>query len=304
MAEGFVSRLKASLTKTRQRFLSQLEDIVVFHKKISPEFYDELEEILIASDVGYKTTSLLLDKLKERVKEEKTDETNEVKEYLREIIEEILSIPSPDIIHEGIPMALLVVGVNGVGKTTSIAKLAEYYRSKDKSCLLVAGDTFRAAAIEQLSVWSKRLGVDLIHHQEGADPGAVAFDGITAANARQVDVVMFDTAGRLHTKVNLMSELKKVHRVITQNLGERKLVNILVLDATTGQNALSQARTFDEAIGIDGIILTKLDGTAKGGIVLAIAVEFGFPILWLGVGENSEDLRLFDPGEFVKALFD
>ena len=303
MTDGFVSRLKASLTKTRQRFLAPLEEAMLFHKKISPEFYEELEEILIASDVGYKTTSLLLDKLKEKVKTEKTDQINEIKGYLREIMTALLSVLSPPDLDTDLPLALLVVGVNGVGKTTSIAKLAEYYKGKDKSCLLVAGDTFRAAAIDQLRVWGQRLGIDLIHHQEGADPGAVAFDGISAANARKVDVAIFDTAGRLHTKVNLMTELKKVHRVVSQNLGERRLINLLVLDATTGQNALSQARAFHEAVGIDGIILTKLDGTAKGGIVLAIAAELGLPIVWLGIGEQSEDLRRFDPDEFVKALF-
>ncbi|HBT16263.1 MAG TPA: signal recognition particle-docking protein FtsY [Firmicutes bacterium] len=303
MTDGFVSRLKASLTKTRQRFLAPLEEAMLFHKKISPEFYEELEEILIASDVGYKTTSLLLDKLKEKVKTEKTDQINEIKGYLREIMTALLSVLSPPDLDTDLPLALLVVGVNGVGKTTSIAKLAEYYKGKDKSCLLVAGDTFRAAAIDQLRVWGQRLGIDLIHHQEGADPGAVAFDGISAANARKVDVAIFDTAGRLHTKVNLMTELEKVHRVVSQNLGERRLLNLLVLDATTGQNALSQARAFHEAVGIDGIILTKLDGTAKGGIVLAIAAELGLPIVWLGIGEQSEDLRRFDPDEFVKALF-
>ena len=303
MTDGFVSRLKASLTKTRQRFLAPLEEAMLFHKKISPEFYEELEEILIASDVGYKTTSLLLDKLKEKVKTEKTDQINEIKGYLREIMTALLSVLSPPDLDTDLPLALLVVGVNGVGKTTSIAKLAEYYKGKDKSCLLVAGDTFRAAAIDQLRVWGQRLGIDLIHHQEGADPGAVAFDGISAANARKVDVAIFDTAGRLHTKGNLMTELKKVHRVVSQNLGERRLLNLLVLDATTGQNALSQARAFHEAVGIDGIILTKLDGTAKGGIVLAIAAELGLPIVWLGIGEQSEDLRRFDPDEFVKALF-
>ncbi len=303
MTDGFVSRLKASLTKTRQRFLAPLEEAMLFHKKISPEFYEELEEILIASDVGYKTTSLLLDKLKEKVKTEKTDQINEIKGYLREIMTALLSVLSPPDLDTDLPLALLVVGVNGVGKTTSIAKLAEYYKGKDKSCLLVAGDIFRAAAIDQLRVWGQRLGIDLIHHQEGADPGAVAFDGISAANARKVDVAIFDTAGRLHTKVNLMTELEKVHRVVSQNLGERRLLNLLVLDATTGQNALSQARAFHEAVGIDGIILTKLDGTAKGGIVLAIAAELGLPIVWLGIGEQSEDLRRFDPDEFVKALF-
>lgn len=302
MTNGLVSRLKASLNKTRQKILAPLEEAVYFHKKIGPEFYEELEEILITSDVGYKTTMLLMEKLKVKVKAEKIEDTAAIQGYLQTIITELLALAPPPLIEEETPLALLVVGVNGVGKTTSIAKLAEHYTTKGKSCLLVAGDTFRAAAIDQLAIWAERIGVGLISHQEGADPGAVAFDGINAANARGLDLAIFDTAGRLHTKVNLMSELKKVHRVITQNLGPRKLVNLLVLDATTGQNALEQARVFHEAVGVDGIILTKLDGTAKGGIVLAIVAELGLPLLWLGLGEQAGDLRPFVPEEFVAAL--
>lgn len=302
MAEGLVARLKASLNKTRQKLLAPLEDAVQFHKKISPEFYEELEEILLTSDVGYTTTMLLLEKLKAKVKEEKAEETAAVREYLREIITEVLTAAAPPGLDGDEPLALLVVGVNGVGKTTSIAKLTGYYREQGKSCLLVAGDTFRAAAIEQLAIWAERTGAGFVSHQAGADPAAVAFDGISAANARKVDVVIFDTAGRLHTKVNLMTELKKVHRVITEHLGGRRLVNLLVLDATTGQNALAQVRVFHEAVGVDGIILTKLDGTAKGGIVLPIVAEFGLPILWLGIGEQAGDLRRFVPQEFAAAL--
>ncbi len=303
MAGGFVSRLKTSLSKTRQKLLAPLEEAVLFHKKISPEFYEELEEILIMADVGYPTTALLLERLKERVKQEKVDQTGKVKAYLREIMIDLLTVPVPTGLEAEEPLALLVVGVNGVGKTTSIAKLTEYYKQQGKSCLLVAGDTFRAAAIDQLAIWSERLGVTLIRHQAGADPGAVAFDGITAANARKIDVAIFDTAGRLHTKVNLMSELQKIKRVVNQNSGGRKLLTLLVLDATTGQNALSQVRTFHEAVGVDGIILTKLDGTARGGVVLAITAELGLPLLWLGVGEKVDDLKRFDPEEFVTSLF-
>ena len=303
MAEGFVSRLKASLNKTRQKLLAPLEEAVLSHKKINPEFYEELEEILIMADVGYPTTVLLLERLKEQVKQEKVDETEKVKAYLREIMIDLLTVPAPAGLEAKDPLGLLVVGVNGVGKTTSIAKLTEYYKQKGKSCLLVAGDTFRAAAIDQLAIWSERLGVTLVRHQEGSDPGAVAFDGITAANARKTDVVIFDTAGRLHTKVNLMAELQKIQRVVNQNSGGRKLLTLLVLDATTGQNALSQVRTFHEAVGVDGIILTKLDGTARGGMVLAITAELGLPLLWLGVGEQVEDLKRFDPEEFVTLLF-
>ncbi|HHW11675.1 MAG TPA: signal recognition particle-docking protein FtsY [Firmicutes bacterium] len=302
MADSLVARLKASLNKTRQKLLGPLEEAVQFHKRISPEFYEELEEILITSDVGMKTTILLMEKLKAKVKAERVDDTEAVLGYLHTIITELLSVPPPAVLDSDSPLAILVAGVNGVGKTTSIAKLTAHYKEKGKSCLLVAGDTFRAAAIDQLAIWAKRTGADLVSHQAGADPGAVAFDGISAANARKTDVVIFDTAGRLHTKVNLMSELQKVHRVVTQNLGPRQLVKFLVLDATTGQNALEQARVFHEAIGIDGIILTKLDGTAKGGIVLAIVVELGLPIVWLGIGEKAEDLRRFDAAEFATAL--
>lgn len=302
MADGLVARLKASLDKTRRKFLAPLEEAVHFHKKISPEFYEELEEILITSDVGYSTTMLLMEKLKAKVKEERAEETTVVQGYLHGIISEILSVAPPPALDGDEPLALLVVGVNGVGKTTSIAKLTQHYSAQGKSCLLVAGDTFRAAAIDQLAIWAERTGVSLVSHQAGADPAAVAFDGISAANARKVDVAIFDTAGRLHTKVNLMTELKKVHRVITQHLGPRKLVNLLVLDATTGQNALAQARVFHEAIGVDGIILTKIDGTAKGGIVLPIVAELGLPIIWLGIGEQAGDLRRFDPQEFANAL--
>jgi len=302
MADSLVARLKASLNKTRRKLLAPLEEAVQFHKKISPEFYEELEEILITSDVGIKTTMLLMEKLKEKVKAERADDTAAVLDYLHTIITELLSVAPPAYLETDLPLACLVVGVNGVGKTTSIAKLTAQFRAKGRSCLLVAGDTFRAAAIDQLAIWAERTGADFVSHQEGADPGAVAFDGISAANARKTDVVIFDTAGRLHTKVNLMSELQKVHRVVTQNLGSRKLVNLLVLDATTGQNALEQARVFHEAIGIDGIILTKLDGTAKGGIVLAIVVELGLPIVWLGIGEQADDLRRFDAAAFASAL--
>ena len=302
MTESLVARLKASLNKTRRKLLAPLEEAVQFHKKLSPEFYEELEEILVTADVGMKTTTLLLEKLKAKVKAERVDDTEAVRDYLHTIITELLSEAPPPVLETDAPLAFLVVGVNGVGKTTSIAKLTAYYQKQGRSCLLVAGDTFRAAAIDQLAIWAERTGADFVSHQAGADPGAVAFDGISAANARRTDVAIFDTAGRLHTKVNLMSELQKVHRVVRQNLGPRKLVNRLVLDATTGQNALEQARVFHEAIGIDGIILTKLDGTAKGGIVLAIVAELGLPIVWLGIGEQLDDLRRFDAAEFATAL--
>lgn len=302
MGAGIFSRLKAGLAKTKERFIGSLEDVLSFHQQISPELYEELEEVLVSADVGIDTATLLIEKLQERVKKEKPQSTAGIMEYLKEIISELLSVPPPAALKEA-PLAILVIGVNGVGKTTSIAKLADFYQEEGKSCLLVAGDTFRAGAIDQLKVWGERLQIDVIHHQEGADPGAVVYDGMAAANARHTDVVIIDTAGRLHTKANLMSELKKVHRIVSQNLGGRNLVNLLVLDATTGQNALAQAKTFQEAVGVDGIILTKLDGTAKGGITLAISAQLGLPLVWVGVGEQLGDLRPFVAEEFVEALF-
>jgi len=298
-----LTKLKAGLAKTRQRFINQVEDVLSRHPRINPELFDDLEEILIAADVGLETSGRILESLREKVKKNRTDRPEKIREYLKEIIIEILSLPAPPALDK-MPLAILVVGVNGVGKTTSIAKLTEYYKSKGHSCLLVAADTFRAAAVEQLVIWSKRLGVDIVGNREGADPGAVVFDGMAAGNARHTDVVIIDTAGRLHTKVNLMSELKKVHRVCNRNLGGRSLVNLLVLDATTGQNALNQARTFQETVGVDGIILAKLDGTARGGIALAVADRLRLPVVWVGVGEQPQDLRFFASREFVEALFD
>ncbi len=297
-----LAKLKTSLAKTRQRLIHRVEDVLSRHRQINPELYDELEEILITADVGLETSGRILELLKEKVKENRTDRPEKIREFLKEIVLEILSLPAPPALDK-MPLAILVIGVNGVGKTTSIAKLCEYYKLKGHSCLLVAADTFRAAAVEQLTVWSRRLGVEIVGSREGADPGAVVYDGLAAANARQIDVVIIDTAGRLHTKVNLMAELKKVHRVCRQNLGGRSLLNLLVLDATTGQNALNQARTFQEAVGVDGIFLTKLDGTAKGGMALAVADRLGLPVVWVGVGEGPRDLRFFEPRDFAEALF-
>jgi fused signal recognition particle receptor len=262
-----------------------------------------LEEILITADVGLETSGRILEELKAKVKEGREEKPEKIREYLKEILMNLLSLPVPPAVDRP-PLAILVVGVNGVGKTTSIAKLAAYYKAKGCSCLLVAADTFRAAAGEQLAVWSQRLGVEIVRGGEGADPGAVVFDGLAAANARRTDVVIIDTAGRLHTKANLMAELEKVYRVCTRNLGERNLLTLLVLDAGTGQNGLNQARIFQEAVGVDGIILAKLDGTARGGIVLAVADQLRLPVVWVGTGEQPGDLRLFDAREFVAALFD
>lgn len=298
-----LAKLKDSLARTRQRLVHQLEEALSLHSRINPELYEDLEEVLISADVGLETSGRVLAELKAKVKEDGAERPEQIREYLKEILVDLLSIPPPSAIEKP-PLAILVVGVNGVGKTTSIAKLAAYYQTKGWSCLLVAGDTFRAAAGEQLEVWSKRLGLEIVRSREGADPGAVVFDGLTAANARQTDVVIIDTAGRLHTKANLMSELAKVYRVCTRNQGDRSLLNLLVLDAGTGQNGLNQARIFQEAVGVDGIILAKLDGTARGGIVLAVADRLHLPVIWVGTGEQPEDLRLFDASEYVAALFD
>ena len=298
-----LAKLKNSLARTRQRLVHQLEEALSLHSRISPELYDELEEILITTDVGLETSGRVLEELKARVKESREERPEMVREFLKEILVDLLSLPVPPAIDRP-PLAILVVGVNGVGKTTSIAKLAAYYKAKGCSCLLVAADTFRAAAGEQLAAWGERLGVEIVRSREGSDPGAVVFDGLAAANARRIDVVIIDTAGRLHTKANLMAELEKVYRVCTRNLGDRNLLTLLVLDAGTGQNGLNQARVFQETVGVDGIILAKLDGTARGGIVLAVADQLRLPVVWVGTGEQPDDLRLFDARSFVTALFD
>lgn len=302
--QGFFARLKQGLSKTRNNFLAGLETVFT-SSKIDQELYDDLEDILIMADVGIETTSYLLDKLKKTIKAKNIDNPGELKPILAEEIKCLLTVaPNGPIDFNSINQVFLVVGVNGVGKTTTIAKLAARFRENKHQVLLVAADTFRAAATEQLLQWGERLRVPVIHHHEGADPGAVAFDGMAAAKARKADIVIVDTAGRLHTKVNLMEELKKVKRIILQNIDGRRLYTLLVLDATTGQNALNQVKTFHEAIGVDGIAITKLDGTAKGGIILAIANQFKIPICLVGVGEKQDDLQDFDAQAFAAALFE
>jgi fused signal recognition particle receptor len=302
--QGFFARLKQGLSKTRNNFLAGLETVFT-SSKIDQELYDDLEDILIMADVGIETTSYLLDKLKKTIKAKNIDNPGELKPILAEEIKCLLTVaPNGPIDFNSINQVFLVVGVNGVGKTTTIAKLAARFRENKHQVLLVAADTFRAAATEQLLQWGERLRVPVIHHHEGADPGAVAFDGMAAAKARKADIVIVDTAGRLHTKVNLMDELKKVKRIVQQNLEGRQLQTLLVLDATTGQNAINQVKTFHESIGIDRIAITKLDGTAKGGIIIAIANQFKIPISLIGVGEKSEDLQDFDPAAFAEALFE
>lgn len=296
---SFLNRLKESLSKTRENFSERIDSLLKFTKKIDDETFEELEELLIASDVGVNTTLELIDKLKEESRKIKSPE--ELKEKLKE---EIINLfPESSNISLTSPTVMLVVGVNGVGKTTSIGKLANKYKKQGKKVILAAADTFRAAAIDQLEIWGNRVGVDLIKHQEGADPASVLFDALQAGKARKADLIICDTAGRLHTKKNLMEELKKLYRVCQKEYPEANVTSLLVLDATTGQNALIQAKTFKEAVDFQGIILTKLDGTAKGGIVVAIASELKIPVWYIGIGEGIDDLQEFDHQTFVDALF-
>ncbi len=299
--------LKTGLTKTRQSFLSRITSLVAKHD-INEEFWSGLEETLIAADVGVETTVALVDKLRGRVEKEHVREAARVEEMLKEELLAILQIATsnlqPPISNLQSPTVILVVGVNGAGKTTSIAKLTQYYKSQGKKVVLAAADTFRAAAIDQLKVWGQRVGVDVVAHQPGADPGAVAFDAWQAANARHVDYLIVDTAGRLQTKFNLMKELEKIARVLKKNDPTAPHETLLVLDAVTGQNGLQQAREFKKATPLTGLILTKLDGTAKGGIVFAIAKEVGVPIQFIGTGEAIDDFAEFDAQEFVDGLFE
>jgi fused signal recognition particle receptor len=264
----------------------------------------ELEEVLLSADVGVQVTTDLIARLQDRCRREKPDDAEVLRTYLKEeLLVFLQKLPNPPLVGEARPWIILMVGVNGVGKTTTIAKLAGRFSREQKKVLLVAADTFRAAAIEQLEVWAERLGVDLIKHQSGASPAAVAFDGVRAAIARKSDVVIIDTAGRLHTKNPLMEELKKVHRVIAKELSGAPHEVLLVLDASTGQNALSQAQTFQKALPLTGVVLAKMDGSAKGGVALAVADRLGVPIRCIGLGEREEDLQDFSPTEFVEALF-
>ena len=269
---------------------------------IDEDFFDELEENLILADMGMDTTLEAVEELRGRVKEKKIKDPEEVKACLREILVEMLNVGDPGLDLEGKPAVLLMIGVNGVGKTTTIGKLAHLLKGEGNRVLLAAGDTFRAAAADQLSIWADRAQVEIVRHEEGSDPAAVVFDAMNAARARKADVVLVDTAGRLHNKQNLMNELNKMSRVIDRESPDSSKEVLLVLDATTGQNGLIQAKQFGESAGITGIVLTKLDGTAKGGIVLAIAKELGVPVKFVGLGEGIDDLQPFDPAEFAQAL--
>ena len=299
---GFFDKLKESLSKTRQSFVDKVETLFV-DRTIDETTLGELEEILIMSDVGTKATTEIMDALQERARNGELKDVTSVKDLLKKEMTEILGNPEPISVQGDKPFVILTVGVNGVGKITTIGKLASRFHANGFSVLLAAADTFRAAGIEQLEIWSKRAESQFVKHQMGSDPAAVAYDAVMAGKSREIDIVIIDTAGRLHTKSNLMDELKKVQKTVEKALPGAPQETLLVVDATTGQNALRQAELFNEAIGINGIALTKLDGTAKGGIIFAIKKEFGIPIKLIGVGEAIDDLRDFEPQEFVHALF-
>ena len=301
---GFFKRLVAGLTKTRDNIISGIDSIFSGFSKIDDDFYEELEEILIMADLGMPTTEKIIENLKEKVKEQKIKEPMECRELLIQSIREQMTLPENAYDFENRTSVVMLIGVNGVGKTTSVGKLSWQLKNQGKKVIMAAADTFRAAAIEQLTEWSHRSGVDIISQQEGSDPAAVVFDALTAAKARKADVLICDTAGRLHNKKNLMEELRKIDRVIDREYPEAYRETLVVLDGTTGQNALSQAKQFSEVAPISGIILTKLDGTAKGGIAIAIQAELGIPVKYIGVGEQMEDLQKFDADSFVRALFD
>lgn len=301
---GFFKKLISGLTKTRDNVVSGLNSIFHGFSKIDDDFYEELEEMLIMGDIGVATTEKIIDDLKAKVRELKIKEPLECKQLLIDSIKEQMNLGENAYEYENRKSVLLVVGVNGVGKTTSIGKIAAGLKAQGKKVILAAADTFRAAAIEQLTEWADRAGVDIIAQHEGSDPGAVIYDAIQASKARNADVLICDTAGRLHNKKNLMDELKKIDRIIEKEYPDAYRENLIVLDGTTGQNALSQLKEFREVADISGIILTKMDGTAKGGIAVAIQSEYGVPVKYIGVGEHIDDLQKFDSDEFVNALFD
>jgi fused signal recognition particle receptor len=301
--KGFFTKLKEGLTKTRNSITGRVDELIKYYREIDDDFFDELEETLIMADVGVQTTDEIITYIRKKVKDDKIGDVAKIKGILKEKIASILEkdahgleLPSPTVI--------LVVGVNGVGKTTTIGKLAGRYRREGKHVLVAAADTFRAAAGEQLEVWCKRAEVPIIRHEEGADPAAVVFDAIQSAKSRKMDILICDTAGRLHNKKNLMNELEKINRIIDREFSEAHKEVLLVVDATTGQNAISQASLFKETVGITGIALTKLDGTAKGGVVVAVKSQLDIPIYFVGVGEQVDDLQTFEPKDFADALFE
>ena len=313
-AKGFFARLKEGLSKTTQSFTSKLDNLFKGYKTIDEDIYEELEEILITADVGFETTMRITEELRKRERENKIEEVEKLQEELEDIIEGILVVKDEDGGQEAGPeetqavsakktRIMVVVGVNGVGKTTSIGKLASQLKNEGNSVMLAAADTFRAAASEQLTIWAQRADVPIVKHGEGADPSAVIFDAIKSAKANNADVLICDTAGRLHNKANLMNELAKIFKIISREYPEAEKEVLLVIDATTGQNAINQAKVFKEAAPLTGLILTKLDGTAKGGVVLGIISELSLPIKYIGVGEKIDDLQKFDARSFARALF-
>lgn len=301
---GFFGKLFEGLTKARDNIMSGLDQIFSGFSQIDDDFYEEIEEILVMADLGVHTTSEIIENLKQKVKEFHIKEPSECKQLLVDTIKEQMDLGENAYEYEHRQSVLLVVGVNGAGKTTTIGKLAAQYHNQGKKVILAAADTFRAAAVAQLEEWARRADVDMISQGEGADPASVVFDAIQSAKAKQADILICDTAGRLHNKKNLMEELKKINRVIDREYPDAYRETLVVLDGTTGQNALVQARQFKEAVNISGIILTKMDGTAKGGIAVAIQSELGVPVKYIGIGEQVEDLQKFDPDSFVNALFD
>jgi fused signal recognition particle receptor len=301
---GFFDKLKKGLEKTRKSFTEKIEQIVVGYAKIDDDLLDELEEVLISADVGVKTATLLMEEVRRGIKKKEINAPEDLRPFLEEKISALLMAGSDtSTMAMNPPTVILVIGVNGVGKTTTIGKLGNYYKEQGKTVMLAAADTFRAAAIDQLEIWGSRIGATVIKHDEGSDPASVAFDAVKAAKARNIDVLIIDTAGRLHTKSNLMEELKKINRVIQREIPEAPHETLLVLDATTGQNAINQADVFSQSAPISGVVLTKLDGTAKGGVVVGIKAELKMPVKWIGIGEAVDDLRPFNSEDFAKALF-
>lgn len=300
---GFFQRLKKGLSKTRDGLTGRLDRVFLGKREIDEELLEELEEILFTSDLGVNAAQELIELVREGVTRRSLGNPEQLKAALKEKIVEFLTIEEPEEDQVSETLVIMLIGVNGVGKTTTIGKLASLFKKRGSNVMLAAADTFRAAAVEQLTIWGERVGVDVIRQNEGADPSAVVFDAVSAAVSRKTDVLLIDTAGRLHTKVNLMDELKKIQRVAGNKLPGSPHQVWLVLDATTGQNAISQAEMFHKALGLDGIILTKLDGTAKGGIIVGISKQLGIPIKYIGIGEKIDDLRPFDASDFVEAIF-